>query len=107
MIAFWREALHYVPRDRPDAEGVVLKDPQGLGPNLTLSLTPEGPLDDYRMHMDLYSSEPEREVERLVRLGAIITRPAQKGDDFVTLSDPDGNLFDVVDKRGWAFGRRA
>jgi len=64
-------------------------------------------LEDYRLHLDLHSSEPEHEVQRLLRLGATLRRPAGKGDDFVTLADPDGNLFDVIDKRGWSFGRRA
>lgn len=27
MTAFWQEALHYVPRDPPEAGYVVLKDP--------------------------------------------------------------------------------
>lgn len=107
MLVFWQEALHYVPRDAPDAEGVVLKDPKGVGPNVSLYRTSEGPLHDYRLHLDLYSSNPEREVERLLRLGATMNRPADKDHDFVTLADPDGNLFDVIDKKGWSFGRRA
>lgn len=107
MIAFWQEALHYVPRDPPSPEGVVLHDPSGHGPNLSLYRTSEGPVEDYRLHLDLYSSDPGGEVDRLVRLGATVRRGPQEGSDFVTLADPDGNLFDVVDKRGWAFGRRA
>jgi hypothetical protein len=107
MIRFWSQALHYVPRDPLEADGVVLKDPTGNGPNLSLNRTAEPPLADYRLHLDLYSSEMDQEVDRLLRLGAKLQRPRTDGDDFVTLSDPDGNLFDVVDKSGWAFGRRA
>lgn len=107
MIEFWQAALHYVPRDPPGPDGVVLRDPKEVGPNVSLYRTDEGPLNDYRIHLDLYSSDPEREVERLLGLGATMNRPASEGHDFVTLSDPDGNLFDVIDKRGWAFGRRA
>lgn len=107
MMAFWREALHYVPREPPEEGGVVLKDPQGRGPNVSLNMTSEGPLEPYRLHLDLYSFEPEREVERLLCLGATLRRPADKGHDFVTLADPDGNLFDVIDKKGWSFGQHA
>jgi len=107
MIAFWQATLHYVPREPAEADGVVLKDPAGRGPNLTLHRTPEGPLADYRLHLDLYSSDPEHEVERLLGLGATLVRPAEEGHDFVTLADPDGNLFDIVDKKGWSFGQRA
>ncbi len=107
MMAFWQEALHYVPREPAEGDSVVLKDPQGQCPNLSLNLTSEGPLDEYRLHLDLYSADPEKEVERLLRLGATLKRPPERGKDFVTLADPDGNLFDVIDKKGWHFGQRA
>ncbi len=111
MIAFWSEALHYVPRDPPGPDGVILKDPKGAGPNLNLSRTSELPLNDYRFHLDLYATDPLREVERLVALGAKVVRPPQPGHDFVTLTDPDGNPFDVIDvnwpgtRSDWWFGR--
>jgi len=107
MIAFWQGALGYVPRDPPKEDGVILRDPVGAGPNLCLHRTDEGRLEDYRIHLDLYSSNAGSEVSRLLRLGATLNRPAEKGHDYVTLADPDGNLFDVIDKRGWSFGRRA
>lgn len=112
MIAFWSDALHYVPRDPIRPDGVILKDPAGHGPNLNLSLSSEGPTEEYRLHLDLYARDPVAEVERLVRLGATVRRPAQPGCDFVTLADPDGNLFDVIDinwpggATDWTFGRR-
>ena len=74
MIAFWSEALHYVPRDPPQPDGVILKDPEGRGPNLNLSRGDEGPLTEYRLHLDLYSTEPVEDVERLLRLGASLRR---------------------------------
>ena len=112
MIAFWTKALHYVPREPPQPDGVILKDPEGRGPNLNLSLSSEGPAKEYRLHLDLYAREPVREVRRLLRLGATMELPASKGHDFVTLADPDGNLFDVIDinwpgrRTDWWFGRR-
>jgi hypothetical protein len=107
MMAFWQEALHYVPREPTSDDSVVLKDPASQGPNLSLNLTSEGPLEDYRLHLDLYTAEPEKEVERLLGLGATLKRSPSEGEDFVTLADPDGNLFDVIDKKGWHFGQRA
>jgi catechol 2,3-dioxygenase-like lactoylglutathione lyase family enzyme len=105
MIEFWSGALRYVPRDPPEPDGVVLKDPRGRGPNLNLSLSSEGPPTEYRLHLDLYASDPTAEVERLLALGATLERGSEEGHDFVTLADPDGNLFDVIDKKGWPFGR--
>ncbi len=107
MSAFWQEALHYTPREAPEPGHVVLTDPDGVGPNVALEQGSEAPLRDYRLHLDLYSSDPEGEVARLLRLGATLERAAAPGEDFVTLSDPDGNLFDIVRKEGWTVGRCA
>ena len=113
MYAFWREALHYVPRVPPQGGWVVLKDPEGKGPNVSLNQTSEGPLKDYRLHLDLYATDPLGELDRLRRLGATVVQPAQEGKDYVTLADPDGNLFDLVDvswppgTEEWTFGQGA
>lgn len=99
MLAFWSGALGYVPREPPRDGWVVLTDPEGRGPNVSLNLTREGHLEPYRLHIDLYTPDQTEEVERLLALGATIHRPARAGDDFVVLADPDGNLFCVVAKR--------
>jgi catechol 2,3-dioxygenase-like lactoylglutathione lyase family enzyme len=98
MLAFWSAALHYVPREPPEGGWVVLRDPAGRGPNLSLdrvSVRRTGKRG--RLHLDLYTNDQPAEVERLVAAGAIRypwrNRP---GDDFVVLEDPDGNLFCVV-----------
>ncbi len=39
MIALCQEDLHYVRRDPPSDDGVVLKDPQDHRPNLSLNRT--------------------------------------------------------------------
>jgi hypothetical protein len=96
MVAFWQEALHYVPKYSPGEDWVLLKDPEGMGPNIGMSRSHEGPLNDYRIHVDLYSSDPDGEVKRLLALGATLKRSPKKGDDFITLANPDGNLFDVI-----------
>jgi hypothetical protein len=36
MLAFWREALHYAPREPAEDGWVVLRDPEGRGPNVSL-----------------------------------------------------------------------
>ena len=100
MLAFWQEALHYVPREPPEDGWVVLQDPEGRGPNVSLERVPE-PLEPLgktsRVHLDLYTSEQEDEVERLLGIGA--SRYPQQyapDDDFIVLEDPDGNRFCVV-----------
>ncbi len=101
MLAIWREALHYVPRD-PGSDGwAVLRDPEGRNTNVSLNRVrrSEELEGRNRLHFDLYTRDAEREVERLLRLGA--RRHPQTydpEDDFVVLEDPDGNLFCVVDE---------
>jgi catechol 2,3-dioxygenase-like lactoylglutathione lyase family enzyme len=98
-IAFWQSALHYVPREPANAGWVVLRDPEGKGPNLSFQARERRPECRSWLHLDLYTSNRDFEIERLVSLGA--SRYPWKyrdGADFVVLQDPDGNLFCVVQK---------
>jgi len=109
MTLFWKAALHYKYRSRPDWNGdwIVLCDPLGKGPNLSFQKDPKGPGVSYWFHFDLYSPQLAREVRRLRKLGARMIQPAKKGFDYVTLADPDGNPFDVVGTPRWyRFGQR-
>jgi hypothetical protein len=105
MMRFWKAALAYEPREPPSADWVVLCDPRNRGPNRSLARAEGESSGGSRHHLDLYSPDPTAEVTRLVRLGARLMEPAEEGRDFVTLADPDGNPFDVIDKRGFAFGQ--
>jgi catechol 2,3-dioxygenase-like lactoylglutathione lyase family enzyme len=100
MLKFWQEALHYVPREAATASWVVLRDPAGRGPNLSLQRVLAKPAGKRsRLHLDLYTNDRQGEVERLLKIGA--TRypwRSRQGSDFVVLEDPDGNLFCVVQK---------
>ena len=97
MVDFWRNALNYVPRE-PRADGwIVLRDPKGRGPNLSFQAREKRAGGRSWLHLDLYASNRDKEVERLVKLGAR-RYPWRYGphDDYVVLEDPDGNLFYVV-----------
>ena len=98
MMAFWKDALGYRPKREPtpDDPFVILKDPEGKGPNVSL----DG-MEPYRnvLHLDLYTDDPDGEVKRLLKLGATVFREREEGEDFVVLADPEGNLFCVVDTR--------
>ncbi|MGH2362667.1 MAG: VOC family protein [bacterium] len=98
MLAFWQEALHYVPREPAKDGWVVLRDPEGRGPNVSLDRVPEKRSGKRsRLHLDLYTNNQAVEVERLVKIGATRYPWRYKPDsDFVVLEDPDGNLFCVV-----------
>jgi catechol 2,3-dioxygenase-like lactoylglutathione lyase family enzyme len=99
QLAFWTAALDYVPREAPEADWAVLRPRVGGGPNLSLSAKPSQVQDGPRMHLDLYTDDQARDVERLLALGA--TRPHEPNRpadaDYVILADPEGNRFCVVD----------
>ena len=100
MMRFWQEALRYVPGRLPTPGDpfVILEDPAGKGPNVSID---QGEPERNRLHLDLYTDDQEGEVERLVRLGATRYRAREHGEDFVVLADPEGNLFCVVDTKGY------
>jgi catechol 2,3-dioxygenase-like lactoylglutathione lyase family enzyme len=100
-VQFWQAALGYVPREPAKADWAVLCDPTGRGPNLAFQGRDRRPRSRSWVHLDLYASGQEAEVERLLKLGArrYPWRYAP-GSDFVVLEDPGGNLFCVVAKPG-------
>lgn len=98
MWRFWQDALQYTPRNPAKDGWVVLRDPSGRGPNMSFQQVPEKRAGKRgKIHLDLYADYRDAEVERLLKLGAARYpwryRPES---DFTVLSDPDGNLFCVV-----------
>lgn len=96
LAAFWSALL-----DRPTAEGAsagmaVIPPGEGFPAMMFLSV-PEPRTAKNRMHLDLVSSDHRAEAARAVALGA-----AHHGDfdeagfQWSTLSDPEGNVFDIA-----------
>ena len=101
MLAFWRAALRYEPREPPEDGWVILGDPAGSDVNVSLQQVPEPRVGKNRLHLDLYTDDQAGEVERLLALGATRhPREPEPDDDFVVLEDPEGNLFCVIDTSG-------
>lgn len=101
MLYFWANALHYVPREPAENGWVVLCDPEGRGPNISLDKVPEKRTGKRsRLHLDLYTDHQASEVERLLQIGATRYpwRYNSESHDYIVLEDPDGNLFCVVQK---------
>ena len=96
---FWTAALDYVPRAENDDDFVLLRPMDGIGPNLSLDRVRSKLHVPPRIHLDLYATDQEAEVGRLIELGATEVhwdkRPADA--DYVILADPEGNRFCVVD----------
>ena len=100
MFAFWQAALRYeVEHADPNGGFVILRDPDRQGPNISIDQAPERRSGGRSwIHLDLYTTEQDLEVERLLALGAK-RYPWRYGPDadYVVLEDPDGNLFCVVE----------
>jgi catechol 2,3-dioxygenase-like lactoylglutathione lyase family enzyme len=99
-VDFWCAALGYRPREaEPDPEFMMLVHPDGRHLPVSLQLAQAPPAEPVRVHLDLYTDEQERHVERLVGLGAtrVTDWPYPDDADFVVLRDPDGNEFCVID----------
>jgi predicted enzyme related to lactoylglutathione lyase len=97
QMTFWSQALHYTHREEPEEDWVVLRPRFGTGPNISLDRRHSEVHLPPRIHLDLYARDQEAEVERLLALGATqIEWDRPPDSDFVTLADPEGNRFDVV-----------
>ena len=96
---FWAAALDYVPRDGTNADFVLLRPKDGIGPNVSLDRVRSTLQIPPRIHLDLYTDDQAAEVRRLLALGATEVhwdrRPPDA--DYVILADPEGNRFCVVD----------
>jgi catechol 2,3-dioxygenase-like lactoylglutathione lyase family enzyme len=99
-VDFWSAVLGYRPRESEwDPEFMMLVHPDGRGLPVSLQLAQAPPEEPVRVHLDLYTDEQARHVERLVGLGAtrVDDWPYPEDADFVVLRDPDGNEFCVID----------
>jgi catechol 2,3-dioxygenase-like lactoylglutathione lyase family enzyme len=91
MSAFWAAALELKPGPGDDFR--VLRGP-GVNVSLQLADTPVTARD--QMHLDLFTADQAGEVARLEGLGASFVRHTREpDDDYVVLTDPEGNEFCV------------
>jgi hypothetical protein len=79
--------------DPEDDPNVLVEAGPGVRPRFFFSLVPESKVVKNRLHLDLTADSPAAEVRRLVGLGA---RVLAEHDDWVTMTDPEGNEFCVM-----------
>src|SRR6267378_7901 len=85
------------PKYPPKEGWVIRRDPQGKSPNVSLNKIPKNVKGRIRLHLDLYMTDQEGGVERLLKMGGTLyLRDYKPDEDFRILVDPEGNLFCVV-----------
>ena len=99
LAGFWAEVLGREVDEGADEKfaGIGFADPAAHSLHFLFEQVPEGKTAKNRVHPDLLVEDLAAEVHRLLGLGA--TRLAELeigGYRWVTLADPEGNEFDVV-----------
>src|SRR5712664_1519332 len=94
MTSFWSQVLHLAPLSPADGDEFrVLRGDHG---RLSLQLARTQVTARDQMHLDLYTDDQAAEVERLTGLGATFVRHnSDPHDDYVVMTDPEGNEFCV------------
>ena len=96
-VDFWCKALDYKLRYPADVDFAILVPREGEGFQLSLNRV-TSPHARWH-HMDLFADDRDREVERLISLGAARKEwDYEPGADYTVLTDPDGNPFCVIQK---------
>jgi hypothetical protein len=98
---FWSEALGMVADLGGDGDGMLSppQDAPAWMQTIYLQSVAEGKQQKLRLHLDLrpQDGDVEREVERLIGLGATRVDVGQSGEEgFTVLADPEGNEFCVI-----------
>jgi predicted enzyme related to lactoylglutathione lyase len=98
LAPFWVEALGYA-LGKPDPEGTYLElvPPPG-SPPVYLQRVPEPKSTKNRLHLDLFTTEPDALVTRLTGIGATKVGEAftnTSGSWWQVMADPEGNEFCV------------
>jgi hypothetical protein len=70
------------------------------GPTLMFLQVPEPRVGKNRLHLDLATADWSAEVDRLIALGAKRhDEHDEYGTHWITLADPEGNVFDLAEVR--------
>jgi predicted enzyme related to lactoylglutathione lyase len=93
LAEFWAEVTGYDVQTANEHIAVLTGDGT-VGPRFMLIKVPEDKTAKNRMHIDLGTTDLDREVDRVVGLGATLKgRYEEWGVTWATLADPEGNEF--------------
>ena len=98
LAQFWSTVLGRPVDSDPSEEFASIGPGRGgAAPSLVFTRVPEVKTVKNRVHLDLTVAALDDEVERVIAAGAREAgRFEEDGSRWVTLTDPDGNEFDLV-----------
>jgi len=95
---WWCDALNWIVVN-DDPNEFEIRPAIDRTPGLLFALVPEAKTVKNRLHIDLRPDDRDREVERLVGLGARRVDVGQGAESWIVLADPEGNEFCVLSSR--------
>jgi predicted enzyme related to lactoylglutathione lyase len=95
---WWQEALGWVVVN-DDPEEFEIRPAADRFPGLLFGTVPEPKLVKNRLHLDFRPDDRDREVERMLALGATRVDVGQGEESWVVLADPEGNEFCILSSR--------
>ena len=95
---WWEEALGWVVVDDDPDQFEIRPAPDRL-PGLLFVRVPQPKRMKNRLHLDFRPDDRDREVERMLSLGASRADIGQGDQSWVVLADPEGNEFCILNSR--------
>ncbi len=95
---WWEEALGWVVVDDDPDQFEIRPAPDRL-PGLVFVRVPQPKRVKNRLHLDFRPDDRDREVERMLSLGASRADIGQGDQSWVVLADPEGNEFCILSSR--------
>ena len=95
---WWQEALGWVVVN-DDPEEFEIRPAAGQFPGLLFGTVPEPKTIKNRLHLDFRPDDRDKEVERMLALGATLADVGQAEVSWVVLADPEGNEFCMLSSR--------
>jgi hypothetical protein len=92
---WWATALGW-PLSATEDGDVMLRPPDGSGPDWLFLAVSDGKAVKNRIHFDFTPDDQQAEVDRLIALGARHVDIGQGEQRWVVLADPEGNEFCVL-----------
>jgi glyoxalase superfamily protein len=101
LARFWADAIGWRVTDESDEETAIEppKDSPAIdvAPDILFVRVPDEKITKNRLHFDLRPDDQQKQVDRLLGLGATRADIGQTGEErWVVLADPEGNEFCVL-----------